>query len=104
MQQAHIKDLIAHHKEQLEQIVTVHNREFDALMEMIGRPREPVTGTQATPPPQRGGHDVIEGLLIGTLYHRALRVSSWASVVCALAISAADPDGRCRCRIRSSAC
>ena len=50
IQQAHITDLIAHHKEQLGQIVTVHNREFDALMEMIGRPREPIVGTQATPP------------------------------------------------------
>ena len=54
VQQAHIKDLIDHHKGQLDQIVSVHNREFDALMEMIGRPREPVTGTQATPPPVRG--------------------------------------------------
>ena len=54
VQQAHIKDLIDHHKGQLEQIVSVHNREFDALMEMAGRPREPVTGTQATPPPVRG--------------------------------------------------
>lgn len=51
-QRDHLKEIIADNKDQTTQILAVHNREFDALMEML-KPREPIVGTQATPPPQR---------------------------------------------------
>ena len=54
----------------------MHNREFDALMEMIGRPREPIVGTQATPPPvretanDRHAHDriIFAVIILGILW------------------------------------
>lgn len=51
-QQGHLKEIIEDNKVQTTLILNVHNREFDALMEML-KGHQPITGTQATPPPQR---------------------------------------------------